>query len=221
MKRLYIVVEGQTEEAFVNEIIAPYLRQYGIVSITPILIRTSKRGRGGFVNYEHLKNDIKRLLSSSKTDFVVSMFVDFFRCPELPYKEQYENESDHMTRVEKMEKCIEQDINDRRFIPYIQMHEFEALLFSSNDGFNEYFSDKEILETMQIIKQFQNPEDINSSPDKAPSKRLLTIKDDYDKVNDGNLIALAVGIHKMLEKCPRFKLWIDKLINTCKENKEK
>ena len=101
------------------------------------------------------------------------------------------------------------------------MHEFEALLFSSNDGFNEYFSDKEILETMQIIKQFQNPEDINSSPDKAPSKRLLTIKDDYDKVNDGNLIALAVGIHKMLEKCPRFKLWIDKLINTCKENKEK
>lgn len=216
MKRLYIVVEGQTEEEFVKGIIAPYLRRYGIVDVTPTLIRTSKRGRGGFVNYEHLKNDVKRLLYSSKTDFIVSMFVDFFRCPELPHKEQYENESDHVARVEKMEKCIEQDINDHRFIPYIQLHEFEALLFSSNDGFGEYFSDKEENETKQIVAQFQNPEDINSSPDKAPSKRLLAIKDDYDKVNDGNLIALVVGIDKMLEKCPRFRAWIDKLAATCK-----
>lgn len=84
MKRLYIIVEGQTEQEFVNEQIASYLRQYEIYEVKPILIHTSKNGRGGFVNYQHLKNDAKRLLSSQKSDFVVSMFVDFFRCPEIP-----------------------------------------------------------------------------------------------------------------------------------------
>lgn len=61
MKRLYIIVEGQTEREFVKEQIAPYLRQHDIYEVTPILIRTSKSGRGGFVNYQHLKNDAKRL----------------------------------------------------------------------------------------------------------------------------------------------------------------
>ena len=79
MKRLYIIVEGQSEQEFVNTLIADYLSRFGIYAVTPILIRTSKSGRGGFVNYEHLKNDALNLLSSQKNDFVVSMFVDFFR----------------------------------------------------------------------------------------------------------------------------------------------
>ena len=59
MKRLYIIVEGQTEQEFVNSVIAPYMQQHGVYTVTPLLIRTSKTGRGGFVNYEHLKNDAK------------------------------------------------------------------------------------------------------------------------------------------------------------------
>lgn len=34
MKRLYIVVEGQTEQEFVNELMAPYLQDSGIYSVT-------------------------------------------------------------------------------------------------------------------------------------------------------------------------------------------
>ena len=79
MKRLYIRVEGQTEQEFVNSLIVPYLQRHGIYDVTPILIRTSKTGRGGFVNYQHLRNDVCRLLKSANDDFVVSMFVDFFR----------------------------------------------------------------------------------------------------------------------------------------------
>ena len=82
MKRLYIIVEGQTEQEFVNTMVAPYLLQEGIYSVTPILIHTSRSGRGGFVNYAHLKNDIFRLLHSQKDDIIVTMFVDFFRIPE-------------------------------------------------------------------------------------------------------------------------------------------
>ena len=217
MKRLYIIVEGQTEEEFVKTMILPYMQQFGIYEVTPILIRTSRIGRGGFVNYQHLKNDAKRLLRSVKQDFIVSMFVDFFRCPEIPFKERWETKESHLEKVEEMEKCIADDINDKRFIPYIQLHEFEALLFSSNKGFEAFFTDKQNDEIKKIIDCFDNPEDINSSPESAPSKRILAIKDDYDKVLEGNLIALEVGFQNILEKCPRFKAWISKLIELCKE----
>lgn len=216
MKRLYIIVEGQTEQEFVNSIIAPYMQQHGVYSVTPVLIRTSKTGRGGFGNYEHLKNDAKRLLSSKKSDFVVSTFVDFFRIPEVPQKERWEKKATHIEQVEEMEQCIAEDINDSRFIPYIQLHEFEALLFSSNKGFESFFSEDNAKDTQQIINTFNNPENINTTPTGAPSKRLLAIKDDYDKVIEGNLIALEVGINDILTKCPRFRAWIEKLIEACK-----
>ena len=216
MKRIYIIVEGQTEQEFVKSMIAPYLQQSGIYSVTPVLIRTSKSGRGGFVNYEHLKNDAVKLLRSQKDDFIVSMFVDFFRIPEIPQKEKWEQMTNHKEQVEEMEKCIKDDIKDHRFIPYIQLHEFEALLFSSNKGFETYFTKDNALETQQIIDAFDNPEEINTTPSGAPSKRLLAIKDDYEKVIEGNLIALEVGMNEILIKCPRFKAWIEKLIEACK-----
>lgn len=216
MRRIYIIVEGQTEQEFVNSMIAPYMQQFGIYDVTPILIRTSKTGRGGFVNYEHLKNDAIKLLHSKKDDFIVSMFVDFFRIPEIPKRERWEIKTNHLEKVEEMEKCIAEDINDRRFIPYIQLHEFEALLFSSNKGFENYFAEDMANSTQLIIDSFNNPEDINSSPEGAPSKRLLAIKDDYDKVVEGNLIALEVGFKDILAKCPRFRAWMDKLVEACK-----
>ena len=217
MKRLYIIVEGQTEEEFVKTMIAPYMRQSDIFDVTPILIRTSRMGRGGFVSYQHLKNDVMRLLASAKQDFIVSMFVDFFRCPEVPGKERWSTKEYHLEKIEEMEKCIAEDINDSRFIPYIQLHEFEALLFSSNEGFEAYFTDEQNDQIQKIIDSYDNPEDINSSPENAPSKRILVIKDDYDKVLEGNLIALEIGFQKMLDKCPRFEAWISKLIRLCRE----
>lgn len=219
MKRLYVIVEGQSEEEFVKTLISPYLIRYNIYSVTPILIHTSRYGRGGFVKYAHLKNDIVKLLNKPDPNIVVSMLVDFFRCPTLPHCERYEHIADSKQRIEEMEKCIAEDIDDRRFIPYIQLHEFEALLYSSNTGFEEYFSEDEAKVTKKIINEYPNPEDINSSPQKAPSKRLLAIKDDYDKVIEGNLIALSVGLNNMLVKCPRFKYWIESLIEACKEEK--
>ena len=216
MKRLYIIVEGQTEQEFVNSLIAPYLQRSGIYDVTPILIRTSKSGRGGFVNYQHLRNDICRLLKSANDDFVVTMFVDFFRIPEVPHRDEWENKANHLEQVSAMEQCIADDINDRRFIPYIQLHEFEALLFADNKGFESIFSKEESNKTQHIIDSFKNPEDINTTPSGAPSKRLLSIKENYDKVIEGNLIALEIGIESILEKCPRFRAWIEGLINRCK-----
>lgn len=115
-----------------------------------------------------------------------------------------------------MERCIKEDIADTRFIPYIQLHEFEALLFSSSKGFQTFFSPEQQESIQTIIHTYDNPEEINTTPEGAPSKRLLTIKEDYDKVLEGNLIALEIGLPEILEKCPRFKAWMDTLVQACK-----
>lgn len=217
MKRLYIIVEGQTEEEFVKNMIAPYLGKKGIYDVRPILIHTSRTGKGGFVNYAYLRNDAKRLLAGRGDDFVVTMLVDYFRCPEVPFSERWKQMTNHERQVEEMEKCIGDDINDSRFIPYIQLHEFEALLFSSNVGFMSYFTDNEQKETERIVKSYPNPEDINSTPEGAPSKRILSIRKDYDKVLIGNLIALSIGMETIMKKCPRFNRWIEAVVKACSE----
>jgi hypothetical protein len=216
MKRIYIVVEGQTEQEFVNSLLAPYLRNLGIHDVTPVLIRTSKSGRGGFVNFRHLENTVNGLLSSDKTDFMVTTFVDFFRMPNtMPDYDASIAKPIKIGQVESLEQALSLTIDDRRFIPYIQLHEFEALLFSSNKGFEYYFMDKQAAATNSIVDSYGNPEEINTTPQGAPSKRILTIHEDYDKVTEGNLIALEVGLNAILSRCPRFKSWVDGLVECC------
>ena len=219
MKRLNIVVEGQTEQSFVNEVLTPYLRNKGVGLITPILIRTSKTGRGGLVNYHHLYNTIKGLLSNPHDrNIVVSSFVDFFRIPNnMPGYDEAMRSGDDLQRVENLQQALGDSIADRRFISYIQLHEFEALLFSNNKGFEYLWEDDMSSKTKSIVDSFENPEDINSAPETAPSKRLLAINQKYDKVLEGNVIALEVGINVMLAKCPRFADWVSRLITACSE----
>ena len=94
------------------------------------------------------------------------------------------------------------------FLPYIQRHELEALMFSSREGFELVIDDEHGMRQIdQIIEEYPNPEDINNGPDTAPSKRLERIFH-YDKVNDGELIFGMLTVEAILEKCPRFSSWI-------------
>lgn len=214
-KRLFIVVEGQTEEEFVNDTMAPFFLSLGIY-VYPVIIRTSKGHKGGFASYGHLKNDVKRLLNSQGKDIIVTTFIDYFRCPELPGKEVWSHIGNHHDRIAAMENAMNVDIDDKRFVSYIQLHEFEALLFSSDKGFRKYFDEKDIVLLQKTIDCYDNPEDINSSPEGAPSKRILKIIPDYDKVIYGNIIALEIGLGTIREKCPRFSNWLNTLVNVCK-----
>ena len=130
MKRVYIVVEGQTEQEFVNSVISPYLQESGILSVTPVLVRTSRTGRGGMVSYSHLANTIRPLLMSEKSDYIVTTFIDFFRLPhDMPHYEDSMKKADKIEQIRSLEAAINEAIDDRRFFSYIQLHEFEALLF--------------------------------------------------------------------------------------------
>ena len=133
----------------------------------------------------------------------------------MPHYGDSMKKSDKIEQIKSLEEAINVAIGDRRFFSYIQLHEFEALLFSSNKGFEYYFrknSQKRQLPSFRLTT-----EDINTSPKGAPSKRLLAIKSDYNKVLEGNLIALEIGIKSILEKCPRFAGWINSIVEKCKE----
>lgn len=207
MKRLIIIVEGATEQEFVNQYLLPYLNKFGIYDVTPIEITTNRKlkQRGGFVNYDHLKNDIKKSLHEN---CYVTTFVDFFRIPNnCP---GYSNRS---ADVNRMQEAIDTDINNPKFFSYIQLHEFEALLFSDIKGFEYVIDDIKLIGKLKkVMNDYPNPEDINNSPETAPSKRILNIYPSYDKVAEGNMVIDEIGMSKLFEKNPRFKAWVDRLI---------
>jgi hypothetical protein len=151
---------------------------------------------------------------------LVTSLIDFYRLRnDFPNYEESKALTTIEQRVELIEKGCSKDINDTRFLPYIQLHEFEGLLFSAPNGFNELFPElppKNLQELNNTVNLFPNPEMINEGPDSAPSKRLERLIPNYRKPLYGNMIALENGFSSIMEKCPRFRNWIDTLIERMK-----
>lgn len=216
MKRIIIVVEGQTEQEFVKQCIAPYLHdKYGIVSVAARLI--GKPGhKGGDIRYERLKKDVTILLN--EPNVLVSTFIDFFKLGnDFPNSSDCRKGSDTDGQIDCLEQALASEVGATTFIPYVQKHEFEALLFSSNTGFSKYLGVASCRELETVSRQFLNPEDINSN--RPPSYRLIDIIDRYEpfkyrKVIYGNIFALEIGIEAMLVRCQRFANWLDRLGKT-------
>jgi hypothetical protein len=214
MKRLVFIVEGDTEIILVEKLIMPYLYSKGIsvpINCQTITTNRKQNKKGGVGSFEKFKNEIDRTLSQG--DVVVTTLIDFYGLPtDFP---EYTKDSD---RVGDIEKAIHMKFdNNMDIIPYIQRHEIEALMFSGKEGFDLVIDNKGAKDKVDIIiDNFPNPEDINNSPDTAPSKRLAKIFN-YDKTGDGEMIFEMLGIEVMLQKCPRFKNWIDKLVTRFSE----
>jgi len=220
MKRLIIIVEGSSEEEFVNQTLAPYLlSNFGIYDVRAIRVRTSKTQKGGFVRYGKLKNDVEELLKREKGT-IVSTLIDFFAIPtSMPdYKDCMDLGMVDM-QIDCLEKAMFEDIGNNRFVPYIQKHEFEALVFAAKEAFEEFLAffpeaqqSKIKMDFQKVISIYPNPENINSGNTTAPSKRLMKIIPGYHKVLHGNLLIEEAGMRELLNKCPRFRKWIDVLI---------
>lgn len=99
-----------------------------------------------------------------------------------------------------------------RFFPYVVMHEFEGLLFSNPKAFCDGIARPDLVSHFQNIRdQFGSPEEINDSPDTAPSKRIIAAVPGYQKPLYGTLAALEIGLADMRGACPLFNSWVTKL----------
>jgi len=215
MKRLIIICEGQTEQEFCNDILQPHFNQFGIFIQNP----TIKKTAGGIVNWIALKLQIETHLKQDTSAFVTT-FIDFYGIHAFHNYPNWLVASQSLNKIsgiDLMEHGMLNDINplfQNRFVPYIQLHEFEGLLFSDLSVFENGFERNEFLDynyLVQTINENENPELINDSSITAPSKRLLKIIKDYSKITHGCLLAQDIGIQKIRTKCPRFNEWISKL----------
>lgn len=176
---------------------------------------------GGIVKWSELKKQILLHLKNDTSSFVTT-FVDYYG---LYAKYQFPGWEDSIKIVDKeermsfLEKSMSLDIEDKvryRFLPYIQLHEFEGLLFNNIDVFFEQIPKNELIgidELEQIFKEYSNPEMINDKKETSPSHRLERIILGYNKIVYGNYLADAIGLERIREKSPRFNGWINKIEN--------
>jgi len=221
MIRLKMIVEGQSEERFVDGLLVRHLADRGVMA-TPWLVTTGrKRGRvfkGGLGarkgNYARLKKEIqKTLIEDQNPEVRLTTFVDLYALPvDFP---EYETSAQlaPRDRITRLEEAFAADINSDRFLPYIQLHEFESLLFAEIERLVEYYPSMhaKVDALKQEVECFGDPELINDGATTAPSKRIGAHIVDYDKVTGGVLTALGIGLDRMRESCSHFNDWVTQL----------
>lgn len=215
MKRVVIVCEGQTEQEFCRTVLYPHFLNRGILVEASLI----KQSMGGIVSWTSLKKQIELTLKMDSTALVTS-FIDYYGLLErhnFPSWEESESIPDKNKRMEMLESAMQRDINSQlqyRFIPYIQLHEFEDLLFIDYEYFEQNFKETEIkfkAEFKSVFDMYDNPELINRGKDTAPSKRLKKYIEGYNKPIYGALIAETIGLDNIRNKCPRFDSWLGRI----------
>jgi hypothetical protein len=211
MKLVYISVEGQTEETFVREVLAPHLVQ---LTLKPMLLKTneansSKKEKGGIPKYSQVKKQLQSLLRDTRA-FAVTTMYDLYALPkDFPGITTKPNTNGY-DKVKHLEQFFKADINQNHFHPYLQLHEFETLLFVSPQIMAEKLNltKTEAKKLASICSNFNSPEDINESATTCPSARILSIKKDYQKVFDGSRITKYIGLEAIRQSCPHFNEWL-------------
>jgi hypothetical protein len=215
MRRIIIVCEGETEKEFCNTILRPHFNSKNIFIQAPLI----KKSMGGIVRWEVIKKQINLHLYYDKSAYVTTLF-DYYGLYEkhnFPNWENAEKEPNKNKRMLILEKGMYEDIGDTlrlRYIPYIQLHEFEGLLFNEINVFYEQIPLNELIgidELEKTFQEFDNPEMINNNKKTSPSHRLERIILGYDKIVYGNILAEAIGLKRLRDKSPRFNLWLNKI----------
>lgn len=220
IKRLNILCEGPTEEGFVKKVLAEYLKSFGIITkVRQVTTSKKKDIHGGMTSYQRVKNDFVLWVKENNNDahvvdYYTSMF-DYYKLPTdfpgLPPKG-----TNAIDQVEYLEKCLEKDLGIPNFIPYIQLYEFESLVFAGLDYLIlDYPGKSKAIEILkkELVSFDGEPEKVNNNPKTAPSKRLNRALGKYNKVKSGTTVTDKVGIKYLMKSCPHFGAWIEKLMN--------
>jgi hypothetical protein len=214
MIRVHVICEGQTEEMFVNEVLSGHFLHRDICLIPSLMGKPGHKG--GNFKFERLFTDVRARLLSDSTAYCTTFF-DFYGLPEdFPGKEKAQTKQ----AISEKANCLltmllaklEAKLGAKslqRFIPYVQMYEFEGLLFSDPKKLASGINQPALAKSFQKIRDdFDTPEDINNSPDTAPSKRIEKLYSGYDKPIHGSLAAIEIGLDALREECKQFDAWL-------------
>jgi hypothetical protein len=217
--RLNITAEGQTEMEFAKNTLALYFEPFGVVVQTRCVMTSKNKHRtyrGGLLDYEKAKKDLLTWMAEEKSGdaFFTTMF-DLYALPDnFPKFEESLKINDPYLRVAFLEQALKADIGHYKFIPYIQLHEFEALLLSNPDLFLLEYPDAQLKVDglKRIVEQHDNnPEKVNTGRHSAPSKRIIALIPEYEgnKTTVGATLAGLEGVEVQKKRCKHFAEWIN------------
>ena len=219
MKKVIVVCEGQTEEAFVKELLYRELQQRGVFT-EPRLISTSPVARGGALSGQRVLRYLRNTLKERR-DTYVTTFFDLYSLPnDFPGRADARVPADPLDRAAEIETEFhaavirEAECPPERFLPHIQPYEFEALLFSDTTGFARAEPGwRTFVGKLAAVRQgARSPEHINDGADTHPSARLQNLlRPRYRKVTHGVGVSAEVGIDRMRSECRHFDRWLSRI----------
>jgi hypothetical protein len=220
VKRVCVVCEGQTEETFVREVLAPNFYGLGL-NLIPELIETSMGHKGGDLSYDRVKRHLRNTLRQRSQPVVTTLF-DLYRLDGgFPGYEESRARQDLAARIEVLNDSLRTDVvaeagcRAERFIPHIQPYEFEALLFSDVGAVTgletSWGRARDAL--IQVRNGAQTPEHINDRPDNKPSAHLMRELTDprYRKALHGPRAAARIGLEEIEANCDFFAAWLARI----------
>jgi hypothetical protein len=215
MGRVIIICEGETEKEFCTKMLSLYFANKGIYIQSPLI----KKSMGGIVKWPELKKEILLYLKTDPTAIVTTL-IDYYGIHSkygFPNWNDAESQPDKNNRMEIIEKGMALEIEDAyryRFIPYMQLHEFEGLLFNDINIFYQQIPEAKLVgldELKSTFDAYDNPEMINNNKQTSPSHRLQRIIRGYNKIIYGNILAEAIGLDRIRSKSPRFNEWLNNI----------
>ena len=215
MIRVHVICEGPTEEDFVRQVLFEPFATRSIQLLPSCIGRVGHKG--GRVKTARLEFDLQTRFRDREC-YCTTLF-DFYGLPtEFPGKAAaaslFDLVAKHRAVIAGLAEWAKSRFGDNacRFLPYVQMYEFEALLFSSPDILASAIGAPRLTHSFQSIRsQFSTPEWINDDPNTAPSKRIESLHPGYSKPADPVLAATEIGLETIRSECPLFSAWLTTL----------
>jgi len=216
---LNILAEGYAEKRFIESIITNHLGKFCVSTVaacfqTKFDSDSGKKYKGGVVSYSQVRRDLSNWMKQdSRVNCRFTTMIDVYGIgDDFPGFSEAMKQRDPYEKVRALETALCEEIQDRRFIPYFQLHEFEALIFADPSKLEEEYLDnvKEIKSLVQLSKRC-DPERINDNPATSPSHRIIKAIPAYDKYYAGSKITELIGLETLKQRCPHFNEWLSKL----------
>lgn len=204
MTRVNFVGEGQTEEAFVNQVLGPHLANHGI----PFAVRQL----GGLRDWNKAANFVHRWMREDRNPNArFTTLLDLYGLPaNTPGRAEAVGGATPWQRCHRIEVAIGNALNNARFMPYVQLHEFEALVLVNASELTVPYPGHAAAASRltALASQYRSPEEINEGPTTSPSKRIIDVLPVYSKVVSGPSAVGRIGLPTVRRACPHFGAWL-------------
>lgn len=219
---LFAIVEGQSESGFLKPFLAEHLADRGVDLHVPVIGSGSGKGGMKFRSFNQVCEELSDFLADRRKPWVTT-FLDYYG---LPTGTRLGWDFVPTTKAARGVEGIEdrlltgvRAIDGRsagRFLPYIQLHEFEALYFADPETLARVLEAPTLAERFaRIVRDCGGCEQINDSPHTAPSKRIEQLCPQYIKGRSTRAHAPRLGaqldIRSVRAHCPRFDVWLTRL----------